>query len=83
MIAQQDIALAPWLYGILNNKPNPSGDFLRSLAEAAVRADHENYPLLRLALLEIAVKYPQYYDPNPYNWLKPAGVAADVLEPGP
>ena len=60
MIAQEDTALLDWLLGIARGRPNASGDFLRSLADAALRADTENYPILRPALLELQKKYPQY-----------------------
>jgi len=62
MIAHQDPKLLPWLLGIVNGCPNPSGDFLRALAEAALRADAENYVTLRPALLDIRTRYPEYED---------------------
>jgi len=43
MTAQDDVELADWLL----NAQSFAGDFLRSLAEAGLRADHENYPVLR------------------------------------
>lgn len=61
-IAQNDPQLIEWLLGIVNGKPTRSGDFLRSVAEAALRADHQNYLLLRPALLEMQKKYPEYLD---------------------
>jgi hypothetical protein len=62
MTAHQDLKLFPWLLGIINNKPTRAGDFLRSLADAALRADAENYITLRPALLDIRTKYPGYRD---------------------
>jgi HK97 family phage major capsid protein len=59
---QNDPELIEWLLGIVNGKPTPSGDFLRSIAEAALRADAENYPLLRPALLQLHKKFPGYRD---------------------
>jgi hypothetical protein len=62
MIAQLDGDLLPWLLGIAHGKPHRPGDFLRSLAEAALRADSVNYPSLRPALLEIRNRFPEYSD---------------------
>lgn len=67
MIAQQDVTLAPWLYGIVNHIPTRSGDFLRSLAEAALRADADNYLILRPALVQLREKYPGYNDPGAWS----------------
>jgi hypothetical protein len=64
LTAQEDKVLAPWIWGILNGKPVPAGDFLRSLAEAAVRADARNYATFRPALIHIALRFPQYDDPD-------------------
>jgi hypothetical protein len=64
IIAQEDKELFPWLLGIANGKPCRSGDFLRSLAEAALRADSINYMRLRPALVEIRTSYPDYNDPG-------------------
>ena len=60
IIAHEDPELLDWLHGIINNTPTRPGDFLRSLAEAALRADWQNYPLMRPFLLEMKEKYPQY-----------------------
>lgn len=65
MIAQEDSELRDWLWGITNRKPSAPGDFLKSLADAALRADWENYPLMRPMLLQIKAKYPEYCDPYP------------------
>lgn len=63
IVAQSDAELLPWLLGIQTGRPNPAGDFLRHLAEAALRADASNYELLRGVLLIIRAKYPDYHDP--------------------
>lgn len=60
LMAQEDAELLSWLLGIANNKPHRAGDFLHALADAALRADCENYPLMRPFLLEMKKKYPQY-----------------------
>jgi hypothetical protein len=60
MILQNDNELMGWIYGILHHEPNRSGDFLRHLAEAAVRADVESYSALRPALLIISNRFPEY-----------------------
>jgi len=48
-----------WVYGAMNPRSG-AGDFVRRIAEACARADWENYPILRPALLAIAKKYPSY-----------------------
>lgn len=53
-----DPELHVWLLTIVNEKQ--AGDFLKLLAMAGLRADHENYPLLRPALLKISKRYPKY-----------------------
>jgi hypothetical protein len=60
MILHNDNELARWVFGILHCEPNRSGDFLRHLAEAAVRADTESYSALRPALLIISNRFPEY-----------------------
>lgn len=53
-----DFELTDWLLVVVND--GLAGDFLKFLAMAALRADHENYPILRPALLEIKKRYPKY-----------------------
>lgn len=55
-----DQMLDEWLYGILHGEPEPSGDFLRTLANAAVRADPDNRASLTPALFEIMARFPKY-----------------------
>ncbi|MGH7936663.1 MAG: hypothetical protein ACREF8_06610, partial [Chthoniobacterales bacterium] len=57
MIWQEDSDLMDWLLGI---RPKNAGDFLQSVAMAAMRADAQNYMILRPALLELKAKYPKY-----------------------
>lgn len=57
MIAEFDTELLDWLTGILNGR---AGGFLSTIAEAAFRADRENYAILRPALLGYKAKYPDY-----------------------
>jgi hypothetical protein len=57
---ERDSELAPWIYGIIHGEPTPAGDFLKSLADAAARADPENYNSMRPGLLEIQKRYPKY-----------------------
>jgi hypothetical protein len=66
MIAEMDEVLSHWLFGILHGMPERPGDFLRSVAQMAFRADAENYAILRPALLELKAKYPAYNDPMKY-----------------
>jgi len=44
----------------LNNAHRHSGDFLKNLAEAALRADAENYRFVRPIVTIMRAKYPQY-----------------------
>jgi hypothetical protein len=60
MSAVQDKDLHEWLMGIVHGHPSQSGGFLRSLADASLRADDANYLILRPALLKIQAKYPNY-----------------------
>jgi|HubBroStandDraft_5_1064220.scaffolds.fasta_scaffold496588_3 hypothetical protein len=60
MTATEDSHLAPWIYGIIHGEPTPSGGFLRSLADAAVRADPQMYAILRPALALIREQFPKY-----------------------
>ncbi len=63
MTAQGDKELFPWLMGIIDGVPSEPGGFLEDLASAALRADWDNYRLLRPALLELMNKYPKYHQP--------------------
>lgn len=68
MIAQEDRELLPWLLGIVNHRPTRAGDFLKAVADAALRADFENYAILRPALLELQKKYSWYSDDPEATW---------------
>lgn len=61
MTLESDPDVAPWVYGILHGEPTSAGGFLQALAEAANRADPDNYPALRPALLQIMARYPKYH----------------------
>lgn len=54
MLAQEDDELFNWLDSAFHH----AGSFLSTLAEAALRADAFNYPILRPALLFFKKKYP-------------------------
>jgi hypothetical protein len=56
LIAQDDPELCPWLLGCCYR----AGDFLRNVASAGLRADNQNYSLLRPVLLQLKAKYPEY-----------------------
>ncbi len=58
MILEKDFELIPWVYGVLEQG---AGGFLTSMAEAATRADQDNYPILRPVLLQLKAKYPDYH----------------------
>ena len=60
-LAQEDDELFNWLVNAAGHGTGPpAGDFLKNLAEAGLRADAENYPILRPVLVELSVKYPKY-----------------------
>lgn len=60
-VAQQDEELLPWIF----NAKERAGDFLKSLCEAALRADADNYGIIRPALLHMKNRFPKYIDwPN-------------------
>jgi hypothetical protein len=58
--AHEDHELIDWLL----NASSGAGDFLRSLAEAGLRADGENYPVLRPVLVKMKAKFPKYAEPK-------------------
>jgi hypothetical protein len=60
LIAQNDDSeLLEWL----SNARDKAGDFVRNIAEAGLRADPENYPLMRSMLIQLRKKY-QAYEPS-------------------
>lgn len=64
MNAHSDNELVDWLFTVVNGDTErgikPAGDFLKSLASAALRADPSNYAILRPALLIMKNKYSEY-----------------------
>lgn len=61
MIAQlEDPELLEWIV----NAERQAGGFLSHFAAAALRADHENYPLLRPLVVAMRQKYPLYERAN-------------------
>jgi hypothetical protein len=71
LIAQHDEEnIQRWLYGVENEAPQPSGDFLKKIVAAALHADCENYPLLRPAIIALKKKFPKYRLDDPH--LEPA-----------
>ena len=61
MSAQEDNELFDWLLNAAGHGTSPpAGDFLKNFAEAALRADTENYLVLRPVLVVMAEKYPKY-----------------------
>ena len=57
LIAQND---DPELLEWLSNAQRRGGGFVSSLASAALRADDENYALIRPLVLQMRDKYPAY-----------------------
>jgi hypothetical protein len=56
VVANRDPDLFTWL----SNASAHAGDFLKNIAEAGLRADPQNYPILRPTLLALKAKYPKY-----------------------
>lgn len=50
-----------WVYNAMNH----GGDFLKHFAEAAARADWENYLFLRPVITVMMEKYPEYKTRRP------------------
>jgi hypothetical protein len=70
MIIQDDPDVLDWANGV-SNVTSGAGDFLRAVAYAALRADWENYPILRPALLQLVEKYPAYLEEERARDLRP------------
>lgn len=61
VLPSDDAELLDWLRVAAGQTPRPAaGDFVRTIAEAGLRADRDNYELLRPALLKLKAKYPQH-----------------------
>jgi hypothetical protein len=56
---QEDPELFTWLRNAMD-RGGAGGSFLKSFAEAAFRADDDNYRLLRPIVLVLKGKYPKY-----------------------
>lgn len=61
MIIQDNPAVLDWANGV-SNPTSGAGDFLKAVADAARRADHENFPVLYPSLVYFVAKYPQYLE---------------------
>jgi hypothetical protein len=59
LTVQSDPEILIWCLGVHNGN---ASDFLKSVADAAMRADWNNYPVLRPALLHFREKYPKYFN---------------------
>jgi hypothetical protein len=64
MIWREDAELKDWIWNVTfytkDHEDLPRCKFLSTVADAARRADHEDYVIFRPALLELKKKYPQY-----------------------
>lgn len=60
MTAHTDPDLNNWIFSILDCRKVGNGSFILAVATAAVRADDDNYAILRSALLALKAKYPKY-----------------------
>jgi hypothetical protein len=58
--AGQDPELDDWITGVACGVPVSPGGFLAAIVNAALRADYENYAILRPALVQLKAKYPKY-----------------------
>ena len=59
-VAYEDSELMDWLL----NARQSGGGFVNAIAEAGLRADLENYPILRPVLLQLKERYPAYSVPR-------------------
>ncbi len=59
---ETDDAIRSWVYNV-NDDARNAGSFVCSVANVALRADSENYPLFRPYLTWWVKKYPQYTTP--------------------
>ncbi len=50
----------PELFNWLDQASAKGGGFLKTIAMAGLRADSDNYEILRPALLQLKAKYPKY-----------------------
>ncbi len=57
LVAQND---DPEILEWLSNAVHRGGGFISSLAHAALRADPENYPIIRPVILVMRAKYTEY-----------------------
>jgi hypothetical protein len=61
IILEQDTEeVRRWIHGINQGEPCEPGQFLYEFARFVCRADCDNYPILRPALLILMQKYPKY-----------------------
>jgi hypothetical protein len=59
LLACNDPVLMDWLHNASDERRG-AGSFVKFMAQAGLRADAENYAILRPALLQYKIKYPQY-----------------------
>lgn len=59
MLANDDPELSDWLF----NAQMQGGGFVSAISAAGLRADVDNYRIIRPALLELKKKYPDYDRP--------------------
>lgn len=71
-IGNEDPELFNWLF----NARTQGGGFVSTIALAGLRADRENYQIVRPALLELKKKYPDYDRPASIPTVDRTGDAA-------
>jgi hypothetical protein len=59
-LRQDDEDIRRWVSGINQGEPEPADDFLLTAAAAACRANNQQYPALRPAILALRAQYPKY-----------------------
>jgi hypothetical protein len=61
IILEQDTEeVRRWIHGINQSEPVHAGGFLYEFARFVCRADCDNYPILRPAILALMAKYPKF-----------------------
>lgn len=59
-LRQDDEDIRRWVSGVNQGEPEPASDFLLTAAAAACRANEQQYPALRPAIIALRAQYPQY-----------------------
>ncbi len=63
LVSMDDPRVLDWVNNAADDRRN-AGSFVANFAKACLHADHENYRLIRPALVILIRKYPEYSDPK-------------------